>query len=455
VEIPKTRYVRSADGTFIAYQVFGDGPVDLLWISPWFSDLEALWEYQPVARFHREIAGFARLILMDQRGVGLSDRSRGFPDLETRMDDLRAVLDAAESAQTVLWGAGPDGGALCAMFAATYPERVQVLAFWNARAKSLSSADYIWGDDLLALDEFRRLIELGWGVEEHTAEIMRQMGAPSVASSPAGVQWAARVCRRMGAPGDVLAFDSMWREIDFRAVLPAVHVPTVAVYRAFPGEQEGTGPYEDLVARVPGAKAVELAPAEFPPWGPNMPSVVAAVREFVAATVAEQAVFERVLATVVFTDIVDSTAVAARLGDADWRKLVEQHHHVVRSLLARYRGHEVDTAGDGFFATFDGPARAVRCACAVIEAVQPLGLQVRAGVHTGEVETVAGKAGGLAVVIGARIGSLAGPSQVYTSQTVKDLTAGSGVTFIDEGERELKGVPERWRVYRVGGHGHG
>jgi len=238
VEIPKTRYARSADGTFIAYQVFGDGPVDLLWISPWFSDLEMLWEYEPVARFHREIAGFARLILMDQRGVGLSDRSRGFPDLETRMDDLRAVLDAAGSGQTVLWGAGPDGGALYAMFAATYPDRVSVLAFWNARAKSLSSGDYVWGDDLAAQDAFRQSIEAGWGLEEHTAEIMRQMGAPSVAVDPAGVHWAARVCRRMGAPGDVLAFDSMWRRIDFRAVLPAVHVPTVAVYRAFPG---GTG----------------------------------------------------------------------------------------------------------------------------------------------------------------------------------------------------------------------
>lgn len=449
METPKTRYARSADGTFIAYQVFGDGPVDLLWISPWFSDLEVLWDYEPVARFHREIAAFARLILMDQRGVGLSDRSRGFPDLETRMDDVRAVLDAAGSVQTVLWGAGPDGGALCAMFAATYPERVPALAFWNARARTLSSADYAWGDDLSALDELRRLIEAGWGVEEHTAEIMRQMGAPSVAEDPAGVRWAARVCRRMGAPGDVLAFDSMWRRIDFRGVLPAVHVPTVAVYRAFPGDLEGTGPYEDLVARIPGAKAVELPTAEFPPWGPNMPAVVSAVREFVASTVAERAVFERVLATVVFTDIVGSTAVAARLGDAAWRRLLEQHHHVVRSLLARYRGHEVDTAGDGFFATFDGPARAVRCASAIVDAVLPLGLQVRAGVHTGEVETVDGKVGGLAVVIGARIGALAEPSKVYTSRTVKDLTAGSGITFVDEGERELKGVPDRWRVYRV------
>ncbi len=449
MEIPETRYARSADGTFIAYQVFGDGPVDLLWISPWFSDLEVLWEYEPVARFHREIAGFARLILMDQRGVGLSDRSKGFPDLETRMDDLRAVLDAAGSDKTVLWGAGPDGGALCAMFAATYPERVPVLAFWNARAKSLSSADYTLGDDLAAQDEFRRLIEAGWGVEEHTAEIMRAMGAPSVAADPAGVRWAARVCRRMGAPGDVLAFDDMWRRIDFRAVLPAIQVATVVVYRAYPGEEEGTRPYEDLTARIPAAKAVELASAEFPPWGPNMPSVVAAVREFVAATVAEQAVFERALATVVFTDIVDSTAVAARLGDAAWRELVEQHHHVVRALLARYRGHEVDTAGDGFFATFDGPTRAVRCASAIVEALQAVGLQVRAGVHTGEVETIAGKAGGLAVVIGARIGALASPSNVFTSQTVKDLTAGSGIGYVDEGERELKGVPDRWRVYRV------
>ena len=449
METPETRYARSADGTFIAYQVFGDGPVDLLWISPWFSDLELLWEYPPVARFHRYMASFARVIMLDQRGVGLSDRSRGFPDLETRMDDVRAVLDAVGSERTALWGAGPDGGALCAMYAATYPDRVAVLAFWNAGAKSSPAPDYPWGGPQEALDAFERLIETGWGVEDRTAEIMRAAGAPSVAEDPEAVRWAARVSRRMGAPGDVLAFDRMWNEIDYRAVLPSVHVPTIAIFRQLPGDPEGTEQYEDLVARIPGAKAVKLPPGEFPPWAANMEAAVGALRDFVKATRAEEAEFDRVLATVLFTDIVGSTQKAAELGDNGWGELVERHHAAVRAMLARYRGTEVDTAGDGFFATFDGPARGVKCAQAILEAVRPLGIEVRAGLHTGEVETIAGKIGGLAVVIGARVGALAGPSELLTSHTVKDLTAGSGLTFEDAGEHELKGVPDRWHLYRV------
>lgn len=449
VDIPETRYARSADGTYIAYQVFGGGDVDLLWISPWFSDLELLWDHPPVARFHREMASFARVIMLDQRGVGLSDRSRGFPDLETRMDDLRAVLDTAGSERTVLWGAGPDGGALCAMFAATYPDRVAALAFWNASAKATWGPDYPWGDSGEAIDAFERLIMEGWGSEDRTAEIMKAAGASSLASDPEAVRWAAKVSRRMGAPGDVLAFDKMWNEIDYRAILPNIHVPTLAIFKEEPDVPTGTEEYEYLVSLIPGARAERVPAGDFPPWPNNIGTAVGALREFIEETRAQEAEFDRVLATVLFTDIVDSTSKAAALGDRGWRQLVEKHHATVRALLARYRGIEVDTAGDGFFATFDGPARAVRCAQAIVEAVRPLGVEIRAGVHTGEVQTIAGKVGGLGVVIGARVGALAGPSEVLASQTVKELTAGSGLTFEDRGEHALRGVPDRWRLYQV------
>jgi class 3 adenylate cyclase len=366
------------------------------------------------------------------------------------MDDVRAVLDAAGTEQTVLWGAGADGGSLCAMYAATYPERVTALAFWNGRAKSARTSDYPWEwGSWLPEDEYNEPFDAHWGDDEAAAQLLRSAGAPSVADDPAAIRWAARVLRRMGAPSDRPEWEGMYDTIDFRSVLPLVHVPTLAVFRAFPPDPDGTAPYEDLAARVPGARSVCLPPGEFPPWGGAMEPAVAAVRDFVRLVAEEEASFSRTLATVVFTDIVGSTASAAALGDSGWRDLVERHHAIVRGLLARDRGVEVDTAGDGFFATFDGPARGVRCALAVVEAVKGLGIEVRAGVHTGEVETIDGKAGGLAVVLGARIGALARPSQVLTSQTVKDLTVGSGVEFVFVGEQELKGLPDRWRIYEV------
>jgi class 3 adenylate cyclase len=449
MDIPKTRYARSADGAFIAYQTFGDGPIDLLWISPWLSDLETMWDFPPIARFHREMASFARVVILDQRGIGLSDRTRGFPDLETRMDDVRAVLDAVGSERTVLWGAGPDGGALCAMYAATYPERVAVLAFWNAQAKAVRAPDYPWGFTPESAEHFDRLIEEGWGDEEATPEIMRLAGVPSLADDPDAVRWAARAMRRMGSPGDVLAFDQMWNEIDFRAVLPSVHVPTIAIFRADPDHPDDVGEFEDLVSRVPGATAVRLPPADYPPWAGDSASAVAALRDFVRATAAEEADFDRVLATVLFTDVVGSTERAAEVGDRRWRELLDAHHATVRGFLSRYRGREVDTAGDGFLATFDGPARAVRCAKALTVAVRSHDLEIRAGVHTGEVELAGDAVRGIAVHVGARIASMARPGEVLASSTVKDLVAGSGLSFEDTGEHELKGVPDRWRVYRV------
>jgi class 3 adenylate cyclase len=446
MNIPPTRYARSQDGAYIAYQVFGQGDVDLLWISPWFSHLDLLWGYPPVARFHREMASFARVILLDQRGLGLSDRSRGLPDLETRMDDVRAVLDAVDSKRTVLWGGGPDGGALCAMFAATYPERVQVLAFWNAWAKAMRSADYPFGSTPESEVELEILMAAGWGLDERTAEIMIAAGAPSIAGDPATIRWAARVCRSMASPRDVMAFNRMWQEIDFRAICPTIHVPTVAIFKS---DADGTDEYEDLAARIPGAKAVKVLPGDVPPWPSNIESAVGALRDFVRASRDEEAELDRVLATVMFTDIVDSTATAAVMGDSKWRSLMDQHDQIAKGLIARYRGTYVRSTGDGLLATFDGPARAVRCAAVLVEAVKPLGIEIRSGAHTGEITFGGADLAGLGVHVAARVAAQAGSSEVWVSSTVKDLTAGSGLAFEDRGEHELKGVPDRWRLYRV------
>jgi class 3 adenylate cyclase len=449
--MPRTRYAKSEDGAYIAYQVFGAGDVDLLWISPWFSHLEVMWEHPPLARFHREMASFARVILLDQRGIGLSDRSKGLPDLETRMDDLRAVLDAAGSARTVLWGAGPDGGALCAMFAATYPERVTALAFWNATAKALRSSDYPFGDTQEEEDRFATLIADGWGLEERTAEIMIAAGAPSLAADPDVTRWAARANRHMGSPGDVLEFNRMWGQIDFRAICPSIHVPTVAIFKDEPNDPEGAKKYEDLAARIHGATTVKVPAGDFPPWPTNTQAAVGALREFVQGIRDEESEFDRVLATVLFTDIVDSTGTAAVMGDAKWRKLIDEHDRIAKALIARYKGTYHKSTGDGLMATFDGPARAVRCAQSFAEAVKPLGVEIRAGAHTGEVAFTEHDLAGIGVHVAARVASMAGANEVWASSTVKDLTAGSGLTFEDAGEHELKGVPDRWHLYRVVG----
>ena len=447
MEVPKTRYARSADGAYIAYQVFGEGPLDLFYTSPWLSHLEVLWEYGSEARFYRGMARFARVIMMDQRGVGLSDKMKGLPDLETRMDDVRAVLDAAGSTRTALWGVGADGGALCAIFAATYPERVAALAFWGAASRYAWAPDYPWGATEEEDAEFQAAIEMGWGQEEHMAEIMRLAGAPAFARNPEAVRWAAKMARNMGAPGDVALFDKMLFEIDFRGILPSIHVPTVVMYRQDP-TVEGEANY--LTSNIPGAKTIVLpADEDWPPSFGDSKSALRALEGFLDSVKRQEAEFERVLATVLFTDIVGSTERSAELGDRAWRDLLERHHTIVRALLERFRGIEVDNAGDGFLARFDGPARAVRCAEAIVEAVAPLGIEVRAGIHTGEVELVGNKIEGIAVHTGARVAAKAAPSEVLVSQTVKDLVAGSGLVFEDRGEHELKGVPDRWRLYRV------
>jgi class 3 adenylate cyclase len=429
--------------------MFGQGP-DLLVAFPWISHLELFWDDPHVGTWLRALARFARVITMDQRGIGLSDRLTQVIDLETKVDDVRAVLDAAGSDRTTLYGQGVDGGAICAMFAATYPHRTMGLVFWSGQTCGGSQTDYPWRIEQSELDRFLQLIAETWGDEETVGPLMSEAGLASLAGDAAARRRWARTMRNAASRGDAMMHERMFDETDFRPILPAIHVPTAIMQStSYDGSLEAA---EWLASQVAGSELIRLPEQEdFPPYIGHTEANLDALRRFLHGLHMAEAEFDRVLATVLFTDIVGSTGRAAELGDRAWRDLLQRHHDVVRAMLARLRGTEVDTAGDGFFATFDGPARAVRCARAIGEALEPLGLEIRAGVHTGEVETIDGKVGGMAVNIGARVGATARPSEVLTSSTVKDLTAGSGLVFEDAGEHELKGVPDRWHLYRVVG----
>jgi class 3 adenylate cyclase len=446
---PETRYAKTADGVHIAYQVLGDGPPDLVFVPPWVSDIEVQWEEPRFARFLRGLASFSRLITFDKRGTGLSDRvsDEHLPDMETRMDDVRAVLDQVGSERAALFGAF-DGGHMSMVFAATYPDRTLALILLGAPARARWAPDYPWGLPEEWISQDMERMEAGWGLE-YTREIVAELD-PSVGSDRPFIEWYARYLQRGASPGGALALTRMWNETDMRGVLPAIHVPTLILGRpdaSFPLQGAKSDHY--LAEHIPGAKIVELAGTDFNFWTNGAEGVLKAMQGFIATTRTEEAELDRVLGTVVFTDIVGSTQKAAELGDSGWRELLDRHHTIVRGLFARYRGREIDVAGDGFLATFDGPARAVRCAQTITEAVKPLAIQIRAGVHTGEIELDGGHVRGIAVHIGSRVASLAGASEVLVSSTVKDLVAGSGLEFEDTGEHELKGVPDHWRLYRV------
>ena len=443
MDVPKTRYAQAADGTSLAYQVFGEGDNDLLYLNTGFSHLEIMWELPHYARFMRRLSAGHRVITFDKRGWGLSERRAPVADLETMLDDLRTVLDAADSQRTVLFGFGEMGGAPCAVYAATFPERVRAFIWWGARARVAWAPDYPWGDteeDIARSSE----LEPGWGDESRAAELMRDVGVPSIAADTRLQSWFARLCRYSAAPAEMLRNDEAWYAVDVRGVLSSVHVPTLVTTRDSPDDEA-----RYLAGLIPGASVAVLHGEDYPPYLGDQEEVFAAIGGFLDSVQREEAELDRVLATVVFTDVVGSTEKAAQLGDHQWKDLLDRHHATVRSLLARYRGTEVKTTGDGFLATFDGPARAVRCAQGICEAVKPLGLEVRAGCHTGEIELLGADVGGIAVHIGARVGALAGPSEVLVSSTVKDLVAGSGLVFEDRGEHQLKGVPDRWHLYRV------
>ncbi len=441
MDIPETRYARALDGTHLAYKVIGEGPVDLVYLQPWFSHVEYVWEEPRYARFLHRFASFSRLIIFDRRGCGMSDPVPvdRHPDMETRMDDARAVMDAVGSKRAVIYGASESGGLAC-LFAAMHPDRTVALVVHGSFARMAWAPDYPWGvtREKHEIDVAR--FERSWGTESLVTELF-----PDLATDREIVRWIASLMRFAMSPGAAAAYERMTYGDDVRDILPTVHVPTLILHR----EHDLPEDNRYLAQHIPGATHVALPGREHIPYLGDQDTVTDEIERFVGGVRDEEAVLDRVLATVLFTDIVGSTAVAARLGDRAWREMAERHNATVRGLLGRYRGAEVDTAGDGFFATFDGPARAAKCASAIVQAMKPLGIEVRAGVHTGEVETIDGKAGGMAVVIGARIGAWAGPSEVLASQTVKDLTAGSGMVFEDVGERELKGVPDAWRLYRV------
>ena len=441
VDVPETRYAKTPDGVHLAYHVVGDGPIDLLWLGSFNGNIEILWEHPLIRSLTEKLTSFARVIRHDMRATGLSDRHPPLPDLETQVEDIRAVLDAAGSRSTVIVSAGNPIGPL---FAATHPRRTRALCYFDPGARAVRTDDYPWGDTPEDAERGLVEVEATWGTDSWAAGMMAEV-APSLVADRDLVRWYARVTRHWVAPGDAVELMRRWNATDIRDVLPTISVPTLCLAREF---EEGTGEAEHVASLFPDTELVVLPGHDRFSAAGDQDALVDAIRGFVGASPAAREA-DSLLRAVLFTDIVDSTAIAARLGDVGWRDLVERHHAVVRALLAEHGGVEEDTAGDGFFATFDGPARAVRCALAVVDPVAALGIQIRAGVHAGECQIIDGKTGGITVSVGARVAGAAGPSDVFVSQTVKDLTAGSGFSFKDMGAHELKGVPETWRLYRI------
>lgn len=437
---PETHYAKSGDVN-IAYQVVGDGPRDLVLVPGFVSHLDNDWDEPRSAHLLERLASFSRLIRFDKRGTGLSDRPGGLPDLETRIDDVRAVMDAAGSERAALFGYS-EGGPMCCLFAATHPDRTTALVLYGTYAKRVDpDDDYPWVATGEQRQAYADQIEREWGFESELGTM-----APN-ADAALTAWWRARA-RASASPGAARALILMNSRIDVRHVLPTIRVPTLVLHRS--GDRDSRveeGRY--MADRIPGARFVELAGNDHIPWI-DADQIVDEVEEFLTG-VRPGPEPDRVLATVLLTDIVGSSERAAEIGDRRWRELLEAHHALVRHELARWRGHEVDTAGDGFLATFDGPARAIRCACAIRDGLHALGLEIRAGLHTGECEIIGGKVGGIAVHTAARVAARAAPGEVLVSGTVRDLIAGSGIEFEDRGVHALKGIPGEWALLAVVG----
>jgi len=423
------RYARSG-GAAIAYQVVGAGEADLVYVPDYVSNLVYGWEHPPWRTFYERLGRSFRLILFDKRGTGLSDHGGQFASLETRMEDLRAVLDAVGSRSPVVFAAH-EGGGMASLFAATYPERTRALVLFHAEWEGSRNNE-------TTLQDLRELRDR-WGTQEYS-DLLLEQTCPTLAANEEDRRWFANSLRVGASPEVAYVLNRAFFETDLRDVLPAVRVPTLVLYRE---------PYErgalDVASRIPGSQAMRVSGNDY--YGIFLSlDVVDEVERFVRGEEAP-AVPDSVLATVMFTDIVGSTEHATALGDRAWRDLLAQHHGLVRRELGRYRGKERDTAGDGFFATFDGPARAIRAAQAIVSGVNELGLESRIGIHVGECELHEGKVTGLAVNIGARVAATAGANEVLVSQTVRDLVAGSGITFDDRGSHELKGIPGTWQLF--------
>ncbi len=452
-DVPQTRWARTVDGACIAYQDIGEGPVTLVVIHGWVSHLEVYWEQPRYVRFIRRLSRNLRVLVFDKRGIGMSDRVSGTPDIGTLADDVRAVMDAAGVEKAALLGWGSPGPELAAFFTATHPDRsLCLVTFWAALHRR-GEADYPWGLSEQEFEETFATVLPSWGTEEGARAFIRvgyggleEPPSPPY-NEPEFVAWNAKLARFAATPASYEAFERMWYATDVRPLLATISVPTACLYSSLDSEEEEYVRSE--ADAIPTARFIPVATTSEVIWLPQPEPIVAAIEQFIASVQHEEAALDRMLATVLFTDIVASTDKACEIGDARWKEQLGKHNATVRAFLARYRGHEVSTTGDGFLATFDGPARAVRCAQGICEAVKRLGLEVRAGCHTGEIELLGADVGGIAVHIGARVGALAGPSEVLVSSTVKDLVAGSGLAFVDRGQHELKGVPGSWHLYAV------
>jgi class 3 adenylate cyclase len=438
MDLPEIEYARSGDVS-IAYQVIGKGPTDLVFV-PFIGNLASWWELPGWVRFFERCASFSRLIVFDKRRTGLSDRPGDLPTLEVRMDDVRAVLDAIGSESAALFGT-LEGCQMSALFAATYPERARALVLFHPAARMVTTPDYPWGFSVEEWHSRLRAIRAHWGERAFLERLAKELN-PGLADDQEYLRWIVNHSRLAASPSAAYAFYRMQMETDIRHVLPAIRVPTLVLHRRL---REREARY--FAERIPGSRSIALGGTGDGIYEDNA-QVVDEIESFLNGLREEQEP-DRVLATVLFTDIVGSTERAATVGDRAWRELLERHQELVRGNLLRFRGREIDTTGDGFLASFDGPARGIRCACAIVEETRNLGFEVRAGLHAGECEILHGDMAGIAVHTGARIASKAEPSEVLVSSTVKDLVAGSGIDFEDRGIHELKGVPGEWRLYAV------
>ncbi|THK36478.1 adenylate/guanylate cyclase domain-containing protein [Ensifer sp. MPMI2T] len=435
---PSTRYARSGELS-IAYQVVGDGPLDIIYVPGWVSNLDYAWEFPKMAHVFERLSAFSRLILFDKRGTGLSDRNVGFPTLEERMQDVQAVMDAAGSRRAALMGTS-EGGNLCMLFAATYPERTAALVLNGSFAKGLWSEDYPWTKTREEVEEEIAVIARDWGGPFDLSN-----AAPSHVDDREAREWLAAYLRNSASPQDAI---SLWRwntEIDVRGILSAIHVPTLVLHRT--GDRWVKVEEGRFVAdHIRGAKWVELPGDDHLIWAGDADCTLDEIEEFLTG-IRPRPASERVLLTVLFTDIVGSTSLAAELGDNRWKSLLRRHDDAVREELARFGGSEIKTMGDGFLATFQGPSRAILCACAIRDRAAALGLAIRAALHSGECEKSGNDLSGIAVHLASRLLDHAGPGEVVVSGTVKDLVVGSGVAFEARGETELRDVPGRWQIY--------
>jgi class 3 adenylate cyclase len=437
---PRTQFARSGDVS-VAYQVVGDGPIDVVYVPGFISHVELVWEFPPAVHLIQRLASFARLILFDKRGTGLSDPVVGAPTLEERIDDVRAVREAAGSQRAVLLGVS-EGAPMSILFAASHPELTSALVLYGGMARSTWAPDYPWATPADALLESSMemapyMYEGGW------LEVM----APSIADDPRAVELFAKLLRYGATPAMLEQSFLMFLDIDVRSVLPTITVPTLLLHRVGDRAVNRHGS-KWMATQIPGARYVELAGVDHAMYAGDGDAIIDEIEEFLTGSRRATEV-DRVLATVMFTDIVDSTTRASAMGDRAWRDLLEEQNTVIRRELDRHRGREVKTLGDGMLATFDGPARAIRCGVAVTEAVRSLDIEVRIGLHTGEVDLVGDDVAGIAVHTAARVAALAGPSEVLVSGTVKDLVAGSGIAFVERGEHVLKGSPDTWRLFAV------